>query len=39
MTKLFDTRELPACINALLHRHEAQIDEDTLDNTSPDLSF
>ncbi|MCM1026922.1 MAG: response regulator transcription factor [Roseburia sp.] len=38
LTKPFDTRELLACINALLRRQGAQVDEVTLGNTSLDLS-
>ena len=38
LTKPFDTRELLACINALLRRQGAQVDEITYGNTSLDLS-
>jgi len=38
LTKPFDTRELLACINALLRRQGAQVDVMTLGNTSLDLS-
>lgn len=38
LTKPFDTRELLACINALLRRQGAQVDELTYGNTSLDLS-
>lgn len=38
LTKPFDTRELLACINALLRRQGAQVDEITLGNTMLDLS-
>jgi len=38
LTKPFDTRELLACINALLRRQGAQVDEVTYGNTSLDLS-
>ena len=38
MTKPFDSRELLACINALLRRQGAQVDEITYGNTSLDLS-
>lgn len=38
LTKPFDTRELLACINALLRRQGAQVDEITFGNTSLDLS-
>lgn len=38
LTKPFDTRELLACINALLRRQGNQIDELTFGNTSLDLS-
>lgn len=38
LTKPFDTRELLACINALLRRQGAQVNEVTLGNTSLDLS-
>lgn len=38
LTKPFDTRELLACINALLRRQGAQVDEITLGNTTLDLS-
>ena len=38
LTKPFDTRELLACINALLRRQGAQVDEIKLGNTSLDLS-
>ena len=37
LTKPFDTRELLACINALLCRQGAQVDEITFGNTSLDL--
>ena len=37
LTKPFDTRELLACINALLRRQGAQVDELTLGNTHLDL--
>lgn len=37
LTKPFDTRELLACINALLRRQGAQVDEITFGNTSLDL--
>ena len=38
LTKPFDTRELLACINALLRRQGNQIDELTYGNTSLDLA-
>jgi len=38
LTKPFDTRELLACINALLRRQGAQVDEIVFGNTSLDLS-
>lgn len=38
LPKPFDTRELLACVNALLRRQGAQIDVVTLGNTSLDLS-
>ena len=38
LTKPFDTRELLACINALLRRQGAQVDEMRLGNTVLDLS-
>lgn len=38
LTKPFDSRELLACINALLRRQGAQVDEITYGNTSLDLS-
>lgn len=38
LTKPFDTRELLACINALLRRQGGQVDELTLGNTSLDLN-
>ena len=38
LTKPFDSRELLACINALLRRQGAQVDEVTYGNTSLDLS-
>lgn len=38
LTKPFETRELLACINALLRRQGAQVDELTYGNTSLDLS-
>lgn len=38
LTKPFDIRELLACINALLRRQGAQVDEVTFGNTSLDLS-
>ena len=38
LTKPFDTRELMACINALLRRQGSQVDELTYGNTSLDLS-
>lgn len=37
LTKPFDTRELLACINALLRRQGAQVDEIAFGNTSLDL--
>lgn len=37
LTKPFDTRELLACINALLRRQGAQVDELVFGNTSLDL--
>lgn len=37
LTKPFDTRELLACINALLRRQGAQVDEISFGNTSLDL--
>ena len=38
LTKPFDTRELLACINALLRRQGSQVDELTLGNTALDLA-
>ena len=38
LTKPFDTRELLACVNALLRRQGAQVDEMTYGNTALDLS-
>lgn len=38
LTKPFDTRELMACINALLRRQGGQVDEMSYGNTSLDLS-
>ena len=38
LTKPFDSRELMACINALLRRQGSQVDEMTYGNTSLDLS-
>ena len=38
LTKPFDTRELLACINALLRRQGTQVNEVTYGNTSLDLS-
>lgn len=38
LTKPFDTRELLACINALLRRQEDQVNELVFGNTSLDLS-
>lgn len=38
LTKPFDTRELLACINALLRRQGGQVDEMVFGNTSLDLS-
>lgn len=38
LTKPFDTRELLACINALLRRQGAQVDEIVFGDTSLDLS-
>lgn len=38
LTKPFDTRELLACINALLRRQGSQVDEVSFGNTSLDLS-
>lgn len=38
LTKPFDTRELLACINALLRRQGAHVNEITFGNTSLDLS-
>ena len=38
LTKPFDTRELLACINALLRRQGGQVDEMTCGNTALDLS-
>ncbi len=38
LTKPFDTRELLACINALLRRQGGQVDEMTFGNTALDLS-
>lgn len=38
LTKPFDTRELLACINALLRRQGGQVDEMTYGNTSLNLS-
>ncbi len=37
LTKPFDTRELLACVNALLRRQGAQVDELVFGNTSLDL--
>ena len=37
LTKPFDSRELVACINALLRRQGSQVDELTLGNTALDL--
>ena len=37
LTKPFDTRELLACINALLRRQGGQVDELTLGNTALEL--
>ena len=37
LTKPFDTRELLACINALLRRQGAQVDELTMGNTALEL--
>ena len=39
LTKPFDTRELLACINALLRRQGAQVGEITFGNTSLDLDL
>ena len=39
LTKPFDTRELLACVNALLRRQGAQVDEIRFGNTSLDLSM
>ena len=39
LTKPFDTRELLACVNALLRRQGAQVNQLTLGNTSLDLSL
>lgn len=38
LTKPFDTRELLACINALLRRQGSQVDKMTFGNTALDLS-
>ena len=38
LTKPFDSRELLACINALLRRQGSQVDELTLGNTALDLA-
>ena len=38
LTKPFDSRELLACVNALLRRQGAQVDELVLGNTSLDLA-
>ena len=38
LTKPFDTRELLACINALLRRQGAEVDELTFGNTALDLA-
>ena len=38
LTKPFDTRELLACVNALLRRQGGQVDELTFGNTSLDLN-
>lgn len=38
LTKPFDTRELLACVNALLRRQGAQVDEIVMGNTVLDLS-
>ena len=38
LTKPFDTRELLACVNALLRRQGAQVDELTFGNTALDLA-
>ena len=38
LTKPFDTRELRACVNALLRRQGGQVDELSLGNTALDLS-
>ena len=38
LTKPFDTRELLACINALLRRQGGQVDEMTFGNTTLDLA-
>ncbi|MCF0238525.1 MAG: response regulator transcription factor, partial [Sphaerochaetaceae bacterium] len=38
LTKPFDSRELLACINALLRRQGGQVDEMTFGNTTLDLS-
>ena len=38
LTKPFDTRELLACINAMLRRQGSQVDEMTFGNTALDLS-
>ena len=38
LTKPFDTRELLACINALLRRQGGEVDEMTFGNTALDLS-
>ena len=38
LTKPFDSRELLACVNALLRRQGGQVDELSLGNTSLDLS-
>ena len=38
LTKPFDSRELLACINALLRRQGSQVDEVSLGNTSLDLA-
>jgi len=38
LTKPFDTRELLACVNALLRRQGSQVDEMSFGNTTLDLS-
>ena len=38
LTKPFDTRELLACINAILRRQGSQVDELSVGNTNLDLS-